>query len=174
MITAIASIIFPFTALGSEHLLVKNVSIDRSTFSTNWGNSLILITVISTLVTIILLLLSPLLFPRDVQWGAILLILLSDLICLALLDLGSKSLLATNMINKSAQLGILSTCSKLLAALSLAVFFTNPSVATWGYLYFISSAIMATVTIILVNKMLGFPRPVLSELKSNITEGFSK
>ncbi|HEY9767788.1 MAG TPA: oligosaccharide flippase family protein [Coleofasciculaceae cyanobacterium] len=171
VITATASIIFPFIPLGSEHLLVKNVSIDRSTFGTYWGNGLILITANSTLITIILLLLSPLLFPKNVQWGAILLILLADLICLSLLDLGSKCLMATNMINKTAQLGILSTCSKLLAALSLAVFFTNPSVATWGYLYFVSSAIMATFTIILVNKMLGVPRPILSELKSNISEG---
>ncbi|MGF1590377.1 MAG: oligosaccharide flippase family protein [Pleurocapsa sp.] len=171
VITATASIIFPFISLGGEHLLVKNVSTNRAAFSTYWGNGLVLLTANGTLFTIILLLLSPLLFPRDVQWGAILLILLSDLICLALLDLGFKALMAVDMVNKTAQLGILSTCSKLLAALSLAVFFTNPGVTTWGYLYFISSATMAIVTIILINKMIGSPRPALSELKSNLTQG---
>ena len=170
-ITATASIVFPFVALGSEHLLVKNVSTNRETFSTYWGNSLLLLTVNGALCSIVLLLISRLLFPQDIPWGAILLILLADLICLALLDLGFKSLMATNMVNKTAQLGILSTCSKLLAALVLAVFFTNPTVATWGYLYFASSAIMATITILLVNKMVGLPRPILSELKSNITQG---
>ncbi len=170
-ITATASIVFPFVALGSEHLLVKNVSTNRETFSTYWGNSLLLLTVNGALCSIVLLLISRLLFPQDIPWGAILLILLADLICLALLDLGFKSLMATNMVNKTAQLGILSTCSKLLAALVLAVFFTNPTVATWGYLYFASSAIMAIITILLVNKMVGLPRPILSELKSNITQG---
>ena len=170
-ITATASIVFPFVGLGSEHLLVKNVSTNRETFSTHWGNSLLLLTTNGAFCSIVLLLLSRLLFSQDVPLGAILVILLADLICLALLDLGFKSLMATNLVNKTAQLGILSTCSKLLAALTLAVFFTNPSVATWGYLYFASSAIMAIITILLVNKMVGLPRPILSELKSNITQG---
>ncbi|MEM7590967.1 MAG: oligosaccharide flippase family protein [Cyanobacteria bacterium P01_A01_bin.83] len=171
VITATASIVFPFVPLGSEHLLVKNVSTNRETFGTYWGNGLVLLTANGAFFALVLLMLSPLLFPNNVQWGAILLILLADLICLALLDLGYKALMATNMIHKTAQLGILSTCSKLLAALSLAVFFTNPRVATWGYLYFTSSIIMATVTILLVNKMVGSPRPVFSELKSNIVQG---
>lgn len=171
-ITAVANLVFPFVPLGSEHLLIKNVSTNRASFNTNWGNGLVLSTANGTFFTITLLLLSPLIFPGDVPWNAILLILLADLICLALLDLGYKSLMATNMINKTAQLGVLSTCSKLLAALSLVVFFPQPSVATWSYLYFTSSVVMATTTILLITKMLGSPRPVLSELKSNIVQGF--
>ncbi len=171
VITAIASIVFPFVLLGSEHLLVKNVSTNKETFRTYWGNGLVILAANGTLFTVILLLLFRGIFPQNVQWGTILLILLADLIGLALLDLGFKSLMATNMVNKTAQLGILNTCSKLLAALALAIFFTNPSVATWGRLYFASSVIMATVTILLINKMLGSPRPVLSELRSNIAQG---
>ncbi len=172
VITATASIIFPFVLWGGEHLLVKNVSTNRETFGTYWGNGLLLLTINGAIFTIALLLLSPILFSHDIRWGAILLILLADLICLALYDLGNKALMAADMINKSAQLGILNTCSKLLAALSLAVFFTNPSVTTWGYLYFASSAITATVSIVLVHKMVGYPRLLLSELKSNLVQGF--
>lgn len=171
VITATASIVFPFVPLGSEHLLIKNVSSNRALFATYWGNGLTLLTANGAFFTIILLLLAPLLFPQNVPWVAILLILIADLICLALLDLGFKSLMAVNMVSKTAQLGILSTCSKLLAALSLAVFFTNPNVATWSYLYFTSSVVMAIVTILLVNKMVDSPRPVLSELKANLSQG---
>ncbi|MEL6440759.1 MAG: oligosaccharide flippase family protein [Cyanobacteria bacterium J06621_8] len=171
VITATASIIFPFVLLGSEHLLVKNVSTDRASFGTYWGNGIVLLTANGTFFTLVLLLLSPALFSSNVSWSAILLILLADLIGLALLDLGYKSLMATNMVHKTAQLGMLNTCSKLLAALSLAAFFTNPSVAIWGRLYFTSSAIMATATILLINKMVGSPRPVLSVLKSNLIQG---
>ena len=171
-ITAVANLVFPFVLLGSEHLLIKNVSVDRSAFNTNWGNGLLLSTANGILFTIILLLLSPLIFSGDVPFQAILLILIADLICLALLDLGYKSLMATNMVDKTAQLGVLSTCTKLLAALSLVVFFSNPTVAAWSYLYFTSSVVMASVTILLITKMLGLPRPILSELKSNIVQGF--
>ena len=171
VIAAIASIVFPFVPLGSEHILVKNVALDRSSFSMYWGNSLVILTCNGILFTIVLLLLSPLIFPSNVEWWSILLILLSDLIGLALLDLGLKALLSANMVDKLAQLGVLGTCSKLLAALSLAVFFKRPNLAIWSDLYFASSVIMGIVTVILVNRMVGMPRPVLSELKSNISQG---
>lgn len=171
-ITAVANLVFPFVPLGSEHLLVKNVSTNRATFSTNWGNSLVLSLVNGTFLTLLLFLLSPVLFPGNIPWVAILLILVADLICLALLDLGSKSLLASNMVNKTAQLEVLGTCSKLLAALSLVVFFPNPSVNTWSYLYSTSSVVMTVITILLITKMLGLPRPIFSELRSNLVQGF--
>lgn len=171
VITASASIVFPFLALGSEHVLVKNVATNRSSFRTYWGNTLVLLVANGTLITIVLLLLSPLIFPQDINWSTTLLILFADLICLGLLDISYKALVAASMVKKTAQLGILSTCSKLLAALSLSVFFVRPSIAVWSYLYLTSSVITATIAILVVNKMVGFPRPVFSELKSNIGQG---
>lgn len=171
-VTAGASIIYPFVALGSEHVLVKNVSVDKTTFSTCWGNSLVLLVANGTFLTLALLLLSPLIFPSNIAWGTILLILLADLFCLALFDLGNKALMATDMIKKTAQLGILSTCGKLIAALSFAVFFDKPSIVIWSYLYLTSSAITAVVAVLAVHRMVGLPRPVFSELKANIVEGF--
>lgn len=175
VVASAASIVFPFVALGSEHLLVKNVSTNRTSFSTYWGNSLVILAANGTLLIAILLLLSPWFFP-EIKWQTTLLILSADLIGLALLDLGHKSMMAIDMIKKSAQLGILNTCGKLLAALSLSIFFSQPdvntSVDTWAYLYFVSSVIMAITTVALVNKMAGYPRPILSELKSNIGQGF--
>ncbi|MGL6341703.1 MAG: oligosaccharide flippase family protein, partial [Waterburya sp.] len=58
------------------------------------------------------------------------------------------------------------------AALSLMVFFPNPDVVSWSYLYFASSVVMSILTILLITKMLGLPRPILSELTSNLVEGF--
>ncbi len=171
VITASASIIFPFIALGSEHVLVKNVATNRASFSTYWGNTLVLLTSNGALLTIALLLLSPLIFPQDISWSTTLLILLADLICLGLLDISYKALVAASMVKKTAQLGILSTCGKLLAALSLSAFFAQPSIATWSYLYLASSVITAIVAILVVNKMVAPPKPVFSELKSNIGQG---
>ena len=171
VITASASIIFPFLALGSEHVLVKQVATNKTAFSTYWGNTLVLLTSNGAFLTIVLLLLSPLIFPQNINWLTTLLILLADLICLGLLDISYKALVAASMVKKTAQLGILSTCGKLLAALSLAAFFSQPDIATWSYLYLASSIITATVAILVVNKMVAPPRPLLSELRSNIGQG---
>ena len=171
VITAIASIVFPFVPLGSEHILVKNVSTDRASFGTYWGNGLVILSFNGIMFTIILSMLSPILFPNNVEMAAMVLILLADLVGLALLDLGFKALLAVNMVDKLSQLMVLGTCSKLFAALSLAVFFEQPNVASWSYLYFASSLVMSIVTVVLVNKMVGAPSPVWTELKSNISQG---
>lgn len=170
-ITALASIIFPFLSLGSEHILVKYVSVNKAVFSTYWGNSLVLLAVNSTALTILLLILSPVIFAQNIALGTIFLILLADLLCLGILDLGSKALMAVRMIDKTAQLGILNTCSKLIAALSLATFFSEPDKNTWAYLYLTSSLVIAIVTCLLVTKLIGRPKPNFSELKSRIGEG---
>ena len=170
-VTALASIIFPFLSLGSEHVLVKYVAIDKTVFNSYWGNSLVLLTVNSTALTILLLIVSPLIFAQNIALGTIFLILLSDLLFLGILDVGSKALIAVNMVKKTAQLGIFSTCGKLLAALSLTVFFNNPNANTWAYLYLASSVAIAILTILIVTKSMGYPRPQLSQLKSHLGEG---
>ena len=169
-ITATASLVFPFASLGSEHVLIKNVANDRQTFATYWGNSLLLLATNGTLLTIVLYLIAALRFP-DIDKVTIITILLADLLCLALLDLGFKALMAANMIHKTAQLGILSTCGKLLAALSLATFFTQPTTADWSYLYLFSSVVTAVISVLAVTKMVGLPKPKLAELKANIGQG---
>ncbi len=170
-VTALASILFPFIALGSEHILVKYVSRDKSVFRTYWGNTLILLVGNSLALTAVLLLLSPLIFANNISIVSIFLILLADLLCLGLLDISCKALTASARIDKTAQMVMLSSCGKLLAALSLAVFFKQPDINTWAYLYFIASVIMAAVAVILVTKLFGYPHPKFSKLKSNIRQG---
>ena len=170
-ITALSSILFPFIALGSEHILVKYVSRDKSVFGTYWGNTLVLLVGNSLALTAILLLLSPLIFANNISLVSIFLILLSDLLFLGLLDVSCKALTAIGRFDKNAQMVMLSTFGKLLAALSLAVFFKQPDVNTWAYLYFIASVIMAVIPITVVTKIAGYAHPVLSELKSNIRQG---
>ena len=170
-VTALVSILFPFIALGSEHILVKYVSTNKSLFGTYWGNTLVLLLGNSLVITAVLLILSPLIFANNISLVSIFLILLSDLLCLGLFSISAKALMAINRIDKVAQMGILSTCSKLLAAISLAIFFNNPDTNIWACLYFIASVIMATIAIMLVQKLGGYPRPVFSKLKSNIRQG---
>lgn len=171
VITATANIVFPFVALGSDHVLVKNVATNRDSFKTFWGNTLVLLTANGAVITIILLLLSPFIFPTELAWGTILLILLADLLCLGLFDISLKALIAGDLVKKTAQLGIFSNCGKLLAALSLFVFVAQPNITNWSYLYLTSSVFTAVIAILLVNKMLGSPRPIWSHLKSNVKEG---
>lgn len=170
-VTALASIIFPFAALGSEHVLVQYVATNRLTFPLYWGNTLLILLINSSFVTLILLIISPLIFANNISLLTILIILLADLFCLGLFDVSCKAFLATNLVKKSAQLAILSTCGKLLAALSLAVFFPNPTTTIWACLYLISSAVISLVAILSVNRLIGSARFNISKLKLEIKQG---
>lgn len=171
-VTALASIIFPFVAFGCEHLLIKNVTLDRSFFPVYWGNTLLLLLVNGIFFTVILLLLSPLLFHQNISLFTIFLILIADLICLSMLDVSSKALMSVNLVSKSAQLFILSTVGKVLAALALFVFFPHGNTIEWAYLYLIASATIGILAVIFVSKVIGFPRPIISKIKADLKEGF--
>jgi O-antigen/teichoic acid export membrane protein len=170
-VTALASLIFPFIALGSEHILVKYVAIDKSLFRIYWGNTLVTLIVHGCLLIIFLLLLSPLIFSTPIALTTILMILIADLVCLGLIDVCFKALIAINFFKESALLGVINNTCKLLAAVSLAVFFVRPNVAVWSGLYLVTSLIMALVGILVVNRLGGKPKPILSKLPSEIKEG---
>ena len=62
-ITALASIVFPFVALGTEHVLMQKVAVKPQLFSTYWGNSL-LILLVNGLVLSLVCLLSEVIEPK--------------------------------------------------------------------------------------------------------------
>ena len=170
-VTALASIIFPFVALGSEHVLIKYVSTNKSLFRLYWGNTLITLLLNGVILTGVVLLLSPLIFASNISLLSTLMILLADLIFLSLFDVSNKALMSVYLTKKAAQLGMLSTCIKLIAALSLAIFFSQPNIDTWATLYFVSSGIVSMIAICAASQLVGYPRPQLSKLTSSIKEG---
>ncbi|HHP7231037.1 MAG TPA: lipopolysaccharide biosynthesis protein [Xenococcaceae cyanobacterium] len=171
-VTSLASIVYPFIAFGSEHLLVKYVAVNQSLFRTYWGNSLLVLIINSFLITAILVVFAPLFFNvNQISQQTIILILLADLLCLGLLDLGFKALISVNLVKKTALLGIFSAYLKLLAALCLAVFVKNPTATNWSWLYFISGLITGIVAVLLVNHLVATPKPILSKIKSEIGQG---
>ena len=44
-VSALASLLFPFVSLGSDDILVKEVSVNRQAFSSYWGNALLILLV---------------------------------------------------------------------------------------------------------------------------------
>ena len=124
-ISALASLLTPFVALGSDDILVKQVSVDRGVFPSYWGNNLLIVVVNSIVITSGLLLISGLIFPKDISLVPIAFILIADLLCLNLQDSSNKAMRAVGLVHKAAQLIVLSTVGKLLAILGIITFLNN-------------------------------------------------
>lgn len=170
-VTALGTLVRPFIALGSEHILIKYVSTNKNLFSLYWGNTLLAIFLNGAFLTAVLVLLSPMIFANNTSWLSILLILTANFIFLSFSDTSVKALMSVYRVKQAAQLGILDTCIKLIAAICLAIFFPKPTVNTWAALFLISSAMVSGISVFTVAKLIAYPRPAVSKLKPIIQEG---
>ena len=176
-ISALASLLSPFVALGSDDMLVKQVSVNRAVFSSYWGNTLLILVFNSILITSCLLLISGLIFTDNISLLAIAFILIADLLCLNLQDASNKAMRAVGLVHKAAQLIVLSTVGKLLAILGIISFLNNfdfsvtVNIKIWAVLYFASSLLVSLFAILTINKMVNKPRLMLSRIKSDIRQG---
>ena len=176
-VSALASLLSPFVALGSDDILVKQVSVNRRVFSSYWGNVLLILVLNSILITGCLLLISGLIFPENIPLLAIAFILIADLLCLNLQDSSNKAMRAVGLVHKAAQLIVLSTVGKLLAILGIISFLNNfdfsvtVDIKIWAILYFVSSLLVSLFAILTINKMVSKPRLALSRIKSDIRQG---
>ena len=112
-VTSLASLFFPFAALGSDSVLVKEVSIDRGLFSSYWGNTLLVLSASSIGITIFLLFISPFIFFNSISLLTIALLLMADLSCLGLIEASNKAFRAVDLMPKTAQMVVLNTAAKL-------------------------------------------------------------
>ncbi len=171
-ITALASLVFPFVALGTEHVLLQKVAVKPQLFFTYWGNSLFILLVSGAFLSIVCLLISPIFFTDKISLITITLIIMADLIFLGVIDLSIKALMSVYLAKKTSQLIVFTTCGKFLAALSLAAFFENPSIETWAILYTGTYMTISILAIIIVNRLIGVPKPKFSSLIATIKQGF--
>lgn len=171
-ISALAVILNPFSTLGSTDILIRDVSRNRLVFAESWANALLTTAVSGSFLIALALLTSLLIFPQAISPLAILLILASDLVGLALWNMSSGALISVGLLSKAAQLQIVLNLSKLVAAIILAIAWKNSSILDWAILYFSANATAAIVSILLVHKMIGLPsKPNLSKIKSNLNQG---
>ncbi len=176
-VTSLASLFFPFAALGSDSVLVKEVSIDRNLFSSYWGNTLLVLCASSTGIIIFLLLISPFIFSHSISLLTIALLLLADLFFLGLIEASNKAFRSVDLMPKTAQMVVLNTAAKLVAALCLVFFFkptgsaTHIGVDTWAILYLVSSIVVGVVGLIGVGKLAGNPKLNLSRIRDDVNQG---
>src|SRR5271154_1181792 len=65
-VVALVGIVYPFGALGSGNLLVKNVSRDKSLFPLYWGRALVTTTICGSLLLLVVLALSRFALPAEI------------------------------------------------------------------------------------------------------------
>jgi O-antigen/teichoic acid export membrane protein len=170
-VVALVGIVFPFGALGSGNLLVKNVSRDRSLFGAYWGRALATTAVSSSVLLFVVLLLSHFVLPSTIPLTLVLLVAGADLFGLNIITISGQAFQAFERLKWTATINALISASRLIGAIVLIRIHEHPSALQWGYLYFWCTAAVALTALLLVCAKLGRPRLGKARSASEMREG---
>jgi len=167
---ALVSLAAPFAGWGSASVLVKQVARDPSRFPAYWGNALLTASLSGILFTILAASLSAIFFP-GIPTRLIVLLASAELVCAAILESCAKGFMAFERLDGTAQLNLLLSASRLIAAVIFALV-AKPTPLLWGFCYFVASAAAMAVALIYTMVRLGRPRPRPSLIPGALGEGW--
>jgi len=171
-VVALVAIVYPFGALGSGNLLVKNVSRDKSLFPTYWGRAIVTTAVCGSILLLLVLAASHFALPPQIPLLLIALVGASDLFGLNIITISGQSFQSFERLNLTAIINILMSAGRLLGAIILIAIHPHPSPLQWGYIYFTCTAAVAVIASIMVSTSLG--RPLFRDpfSRKEMREGF--
>jgi O-antigen/teichoic acid export membrane protein len=156
-VVALVGIVYPFGALGSGNLLVKNVSRDKSLFPLYWGRALATTAICGSLLLLVVLALSHFALPAEIPLLLVALVAASDLLGLNIITVCGQAFQAFERLNWTATINVMMSAGRLLGAIILVAIHPHPAPLQWGYIYFGSTAAVAAVASILAWTSLGSP-----------------
>jgi O-antigen/teichoic acid export membrane protein len=170
-VVALVGILYPFGALGSGNLLVKNVSRDKRLFSIYWGRALITTAISGSLFLFIILALSHFALPPQIPLLLVALIGASDLFGLNIVTISGQAFQAFERLNWTATINVLMSAGRLLGAFLLIAIHRQPTSLQWGYIYSICTAMVAILASSVVSAKFGSPVLCLKLTHSELREG---
>jgi O-antigen/teichoic acid export membrane protein len=171
-VVALVAIVYPFGALGSGNLLVKNVSRDKELFPAYWGRALATTAICGSVLLLFVLALSHFALPPQIPLLLVALVGAADLFGLNIVTISGQAFQSFDRLNLTAILNVLMSAGRLFGAIILIALHPHPSPLQWGYIYFTCTATVALIASIMVSTSLG--RPHFRHLFSlgEIREGF--
>lgn len=172
VVLAVGALAAPFSALGLNTLMVRNVSRDEDLVNREWSRSVIYTTVGGFLISAILALAAPVFLPVALGAITIFVLLVADLIGLRLIDLSSA---LWHTLGKSRQLVAMPTVLNLLRLIAALVawwFLDEVTLQTWALFYAAATlplgVVMAWITFKRVGMTLSHLRSSREELRDGV------
>ena len=137
--TSLVAIAAPFAGFGSPTVLLKNVSRQRDLLATYWGNGLLTIAVSGSILSMIVLALTPFFLGRQFLLLTFL-ACLSDLFMIRVAELAAFAFAALGRMGESARVNVYITLTKLIGIIILSAMVRHPTVRDWTIAYVLGAA----------------------------------
>src|ERR1700758_4750898 len=136
---SLVAVAAPFAGFGSPMVLLKYVARDRSQLRLYWGNGLLTIAVSGSLLTLVILGVTPFFLGREFLPLTIL-VCLADLFMIRVADLASFAFAALGRMGESARVNVYVSLTRLLAIVVISAINRHPTVQEWTFAYFLGAA----------------------------------
>jgi O-antigen/teichoic acid export membrane protein len=169
---SLVALLAPFSSWGTGFLLIRRVARDRTAFSECWGTSLGLTVLSGAMLLGIVLAVARAIWGNTVPLQVLLLVGISDLIMVRTIDLATQAFMAVEVLRKGAEVNVMLSAARTLAALYFTVAAGPPTALSWAVLYMASSLAAAAYAIAAVTRSLGFPQLRIRLSLTEIRDGF--
>jgi len=171
-VLAIVAILGPFASWGSGNILIKHVSRDQSRFKEFWGAAVAVTVLSGTLLAMLAVFVTVVLFGPTVAYTIALPIALGDLLGVRLADVASQAFQAHQRLSRTSLIWVILSVLRLgMAVLFLLIPF-DKTASLWALLYAGSGIATGLLAYALVVKELGSGPWSLSPLRGEWLEGF--
>ena len=145
--TSLVAVAAPFAGFGSPMVLLKYVSRDRKLLSLYWGSGLLTIAVSGSLLSLIILCLTPFFLGHEFFY-LVILVCMSDLFMIRVAELAGFAFAALGQMGESARVNVYITLTKLIGIIVVSSLSKHPDVRQWTIAYVLGSVVCFIYTLI--------------------------
>ncbi|MBI2382091.1 MAG: oligosaccharide flippase family protein [Gammaproteobacteria bacterium] len=170
-LVALAGILTPFSGLGLEAILIRDVARAPENFRVSWGQTLGVIAITGTLLSLFLLGIASLVLPPTLSPALIIIIAFADLVLGKLVDSSAKAFQAQNCAAIAAWIPSLTALVRLTGLLLLWISPKTPTLMDWAVIYWIGSLLPSAALILFLSRRFGGPKWSSMGLNAAIRSG---
>lgn len=170
-VTALVAILAPFVGIGSEKLIVKNVARDSSLLDECAGNGILMTVATGASAIAIVLSIAHYLLPSSIATTVVLMVGLSDLVCLRLIDLAGSAFQSLEMLNRTAMLNVLVSASRFAGAAVLLLFTHHWSALSWSVIYAGATGLAMAISLLCLRPVVRSFKVSPARLRRELVEG---
>jgi O-antigen/teichoic acid export membrane protein len=167
---AMASVLGPFSGMGTPNLFIKNVRSGKRDAALCWGNGLLL-TVLSGTVFSILMVLATALFHLKNSLFVVAVVCASDLVMMKITELAGFGFAASNRMAQNSIQSVVLSLLRLLGIVILMAATHNVTLGRWVVVYLVTSVAGMVYALWKGTGLWGMPRIDLKVLREDVSEG---
>jgi O-antigen/teichoic acid export membrane protein len=170
-VTALVAIVAPFVGIGCDKLVVKNVARNSLLLDECVGNGILSIIATGVGAAAIILSIAHYLLPSSIAETVVLMVALSDLVCLRLIDLAASAFQSLERLNRTAMLNILVSALRLVGAALLGIVIHHASALSWSAIYAVATAVAMSISVLSLRTVVASFKVSLVRLRRELAEG---